>query len=317
MNIVVLDDYEHVFQKSLAIKSLSEEHRVTIYSDRPQDDEQLYQRLKEADIVIPIRERTKFTSDLLNRLTRLKFIAQTGTGTAHIDLPIAERKGIKVCNMPGTSATAVAELTILFILSCLRRLPAHVINMRDGLWKQIPGRELKGKTVGIIGYGSIGKETAKLLKVFQTRVMAWSPSLTEEKAATDQLEYGTLDHVLSESDIVTIHLRAVPKFRNLIDRRRLLQMKRGAILINTSRSLLVDMQAVEDLLEDGHLYAAGLDVFDIEPLPGQARIRQLSSVTLTPHIGYITEELLEYFANQAVENIKKFISDEPLPTLIV
>lgn len=306
MIIAVLDDYEGVFARSSEFNRLKEKHEVTVYSDKAQTENELFRRLENVEIVVLIRERTSLPGKILERLSRLYFIVQTGTGVAHIDLETAKRLGISWKNMPDISSSSVSELTFAMILSGLRRLPELVRSMRLGEWQPLPGRELKGKTLGIVGFGSIGKEVARIAKAFQARVIVWSPSLDPEKANKFAVEYAALDEVLKNSDIVSLHLRAVPEFKNLLSRERLMRMKRGAILINTSRSMLLDMDAAVDLLQSGHLACGAFDVYDTEPLPADAAVRRLDNVTITPHIGWITFDLLAQFASRAAEYIERF-----------
>lgn len=314
--LVVLDDYEGVFARSPAIQSLKDVCEVCIFSSPAKDQREVVDRLRGAEIAVPIRERTAFSREVLQRSEQLRLIAQTGTGVTHIDLEAARERGIAVSNMPGASNASVAELTLLMALSSLRKLPEHVLAMRRGEWDQTPGRELAGKTFGIIGFGAIGKEVARLAKAFRARVVAWSPSLTVDRALEGEIEYMTLDQLLAHSDIVSVHLRAVPEFHRLLDRRRLEMMKKGAVLINTSRSRLVDMEAAAGLLREGHLGSGAFDVFDSEPLPVGDSLRSLPNVTLTPHIGWITEDLLERFAIEAADRIRRFMVGEPVPDLV-
>ncbi len=312
--VIVLDDYEGVFARSPAMRSLRDECEICIYSTSAKDQGELVERIKGAEVVVPIRERTTFPKEVLESLESLRLIVQTGTGVAHIDLEAARERGIAVSNMPGVSSASVAELTLLLALSCLRGLPEHVSEMREGGWMQRPGHELAGKVFGIVGFGSIGKEVARLAKAFRAKVVAWSPSLSSVgRAWWQEVEYASLDQLLANADIVSIHLRVAPDFRRLLDRDRLKTMKRGAVLINTSRAELVDMDAVVELLEEGHLASAAFDVFDVEPLTADDPIRKLPNVTLTPHIGWVTEDLLGRFASEATEKIRRFLAGQPIP----
>jgi phosphoglycerate dehydrogenase-like enzyme len=311
--VVVLDDYEGVFARSPAMESLRDECKISIYSAPAGDREELLRRLAGAEVVVPIRERTAFPKEVLEGLESLRLIVQTGTGVAHIDLEAARERSITVSNMPGVSNASVAELTLLLALSCLRGLPEHVSKMREGGWAQRPGRELAGKVFGVVGFGSIGKEVARLAKAFRAKVVAWSPSLNAGRAWCQEVKYAPLDQLLAQADIVSIHLGAVPKFSRLLDRDRLEAMKRGAILINTSRAELIDMDVAVELLREGHLASAAFDVFDVEPLPAGDPIRKLPNVTLTPHIGWVTEDLLDKFALEAAEKIRRFMAGKLIP----
>jgi D-3-phosphoglycerate dehydrogenase len=312
MKIVVLDDYEGVFANSTAIQRFGKQHEVIIYPEEAATEEALLQRIQDAEILVLIRERTPLPAGVLERLNHLRFIVQTGTGVAHIDMEAARRLHMDLVNMPGVSNTSVAELTFAMILSSYRQLPEHIRSMRGGQWIQAPGREINGKMLGIVGFGSIGKEVAAIAKAFGMQAIAWSPSLTPEKAHEFGVECVPLDELLAQADIVSLHLRAVPQFKHLLSRERLLRMKRGSTLINTSRSMLVDMEAAVELLQNGHLACAAFDVFDREPLPADDPIRQLDNITLTPHIGWITVELLDHFASQAVVYIERYLEGKSI-----
>lgn len=314
--VVVLDDYEGVFERSLSMQFLQEVCELSIYSTPSENLEELVERLEGAEVVVPVRERTRFPREVLRRLGSLELIVQTGTGVSHIDLEAAYDQGIAVSNMPGISSTSVAELTVLLALSSLRGLPEYTSEIKAGRWIQRPGREIAGKVFGIVGYGAIGKEVARFVKALRASVVVWSPSLNEGRAWSQGVKYMPLDHLLAQADIVSVHLKSVPELRGFLDRERLKKMKRGSILINTSRAELVDMDTILELLKEGHLASAAFDVFDIEPLPAGASIRELPNVTLTPHIGWVTEELLNLFATEAAKRIKCFVENRPIPGVL-
>jgi phosphoglycerate dehydrogenase-like enzyme len=248
----------------------------------------------------------------LTSLPRLKFIAQTGRTSAHLDLPAATRRGIAVAGTPSDTGTSTKELTVGLILGLLRKIPQVDRYMREEIWPAIAGQLLEGKTVGILGFGRIGKEVAAIMKVFNTRVLAYSRTLTAAKAAESGAECVPMETLLRESDIVTIHIPLNQNTRGIIGEKELAMMKAGALLINTARGPLVSEQALIGALQTGHLGGAALDVFDIEPLPMDHPLRRFDNVILLSHRGYATIEVLRERYEQAMENILSFLDGKQL-----
>src|SRR5690606_13288333 len=201
--------------------------------------EETKQILSTADIVLPIRERTKFTKELLDACPQLKLISQTGKGIAHIDLKAVNARKIPISGTPGGSTTAVAELTLALVMACLRKLPYGQRQLREGNWPHLLGREMSGKKLGLIGLGSIGSRVAKLAKAFDMPVYAWCPRLTQERAAEQSIEYLSLEELLKTVDILTIHVRLVKETTNLLTKEHFGMMKPESILINTSRGKII------------------------------------------------------------------------------
>jgi phosphoglycerate dehydrogenase-like enzyme len=271
-------------------------------------------RLRPAEVIVTIRARTAFDAALLAELPNLKVIAVTGTGYNQIDVDAATARGILVCNSPGRSSQSVAELTMALLLAALRHIPRADQAVRRGDWSDpwatLQGRDLSGKTLGILGLGNIGPIVARLGLAFGMRVLAWSQNLTLERAALAGAELAVLDELLAESDVVSIHLRLSPRTRGLLDDRRLERMRPGAVLVNTSRGEIVEEGALIAALREGRL-SAGLDVFNQEPLPVSHPLASLPNVVLAPHIGSVTEESSRRWVEGAVENVAAYASGRP------
>lgn len=299
-HIVVLGDYERIFPTSPKVAALEERgYTLTYYHDITTDEDEVVSRLKAANIAVLVRERVPISATVLKQLPLLKMISQTGGGAAHIDLEQAEKQGILMTLTGSTSRPSVVELTFGLMFACARQFPAHQQNLQQDKWIQYPGMELRGKRLGLLGYGKIAKEVAQVARSFGMEVVAWRPT---GKKGDEHITVLELEEVLSTSDVVSVHLKLVPELRGVLNRERLSLMKKGSIFINTARGALVDTKALVDLLESEHVYGAGLDTFEEEPLT-QNPFKNCSNVVLTPHIGYVTTDVLERFADQSLQNI--------------
>lgn len=308
---VVPDDYDRAYAASPHLDRLRARGEVRVYSEPPESEAALLERLEPAQVLIPIRERTPLTAARLAALARLRLISMTGTGVASIDLKAATARRIAVTNTPGTSIPAVAELTFGLAIALYRRIPAIDGGMRHGQWPQHVGRELFDKALGVVGFGAIGRRAAELGRAFGMRVLGWSRSLTPEAAARAGITSATLPDLMAAADVVTIHVRATPETRGLIGAGLIGRMRPDAILINTSRASLVDEDALHAALVEGRIAGAGLDVFGQEPLPSGHRWAQLGNVVLTSHRGWTTRETLDRFMGAAVDNALAFLEGAP------
>jgi phosphoglycerate dehydrogenase-like enzyme len=312
VNVVVLDDFEQLASTVPAYEKLKARARVTILSERLDSLAKLEQKLRQADCILLMRERTRLGDKELSLLPRLKFIAQTGRTSAHLDLPTATRRGIAVAGTPSDNGTSTKELTVGLILGLLRKIPQVDRHMREETWPAVAGRLLEGKTVGILGFGRIGKEVARIIKLFNTRILAYSRTLTAEQAAHVGAESVTIEILLKHSDIISLHVPLNPNTRGMIGEKELAMMKPGALLVNTSRGPLVAEQALIGALQTGRLGGAALDVFDTEPLPMDHALRRFDNVILLSHRGYATVEVLRERYEQAMENILSFLDGKEL-----
>lgn len=310
MKIVLLDDYQNVAMKLAPWSTLPKGTVVQAYADHLDDLDALAARLRDADVVMALRERTAFPRALLERLPNLKLIPTAGMRNAAIDVKAATDLGILICGSQGDSM-ATAELTWGLIFSVLRHIPAEHQALRAGRWQSTVGVGLGGKTLGLLGLGTIGAQMARVAQAFQMRVIAWSQNLTDERARECGVERVTKDGLLRQSDILSIHTRLSDRTRGILGAAELAAMKSTAVLINSSRGPIVDEGALVAALRKKTIAAAGLDVYDVEPLPAGHPLTALDNVVLTPHLGYVTEDRLEAFYQQTLENIAAWLNDAP------
>ena len=313
VRIAVLDDYQDV-ALAMADWSLLPDARIEVFRDHLHDRDALATRLAPFEVVVAMRERTPFPRALLERLPALRLLVTTGMGNAAIDVAAAHQRGVTVC---GTSSLGypTAELTWALILALVRALPREDRSVREGGWQVTLGRGLHGKTLGVIGLGNLGSQVARIGGVFGMAVIAWSEHLTAGRAVECGAELVAKDRLLERSDVVTIHLRLSARTRGLIGARELGRMRAGAYLVNTSRGPIVDEPALIEALERGAIAGAGLDTFDVEPLPAEHALRRLPNTVLTPHVGYVTEETYRRFYGDAVEDIAAFLRGDPVRAL--
>ncbi|MBI3029306.1 MAG: D-2-hydroxyacid dehydrogenase family protein [Candidatus Rokubacteria bacterium] len=312
MNFVIPDDYDKAYLGSPHVERLIPHGKVRVYSDPPRDEGELVERLRPAEIVIPIRERTPFTAERLVKLPNLRLISMTGTGVASIDLEAATARRVVVTNTPGTSVPAVVELAFGLMIALCRRLPAIDREIREGGWPQHVGSELSGKTLGIIGLGAIGSRVADVARQFGMEVLAWSPRLTADRARQHGVTPLPLADLMARADFVSVHARSLPATKGLMSRELIGLRKPGAFFINTARAAIVDEDALWEALDAGRLAGAGLDVFSQEPLPQSHRWTGLPNVVLTSHRGWVTQETLDRFMGGAVENVLAFLAGRPV-----
>ncbi|MFA1820060.1 D-2-hydroxyacid dehydrogenase family protein [Virgibacillus oceani] len=305
MKTIILDDWEKYMLNHPSITELKKISEVEVFTDKPSFNN-LIGRLKEADIIIPIRERTKIDKKLIDRMPNLKMIAQTGTGLAHIDIDATTKANILIATTPGGSTKSVTEITFSFLLNLIKNVHHLDYSMKNNLWPETIGTNLHGKTLGIIGLGKIGGSVANIAKTFGMNVIAWGPTLSEERALREGVKYTTLHNLLETADAVTLHVRLVPDTIHLLRSEHFNLMKNSAVLINTSRGKVIDEKALIEAIQKGNIAGAGLDVFYEEPLPKNHPLRDLNNVLLTPHVGWKTQETFNNFLNGSIKNIKSF-----------
>lgn len=314
--VAILDDFEQIAATVPAFSELKERADVTILPKRLDSSENIVAALRDFDAILLMRERTVFSDKEYARLPKLKFIAQTGRTTVHLDLPAATRRGIAIAGTAPDNGMSTMELTVALILALLRKIPQVNSRMREEAWPAIAGNTLAGKTVGVFGFGRIGKEVARIIKAFNdTRVLAYSRTLTSERAVEVGAECVPLETLLKESDILTIHINSNAQTRSAIGTKEFALMKRGALLVNTARGPIVAETAMIEALASGRLGGVGLDVYDIEPLPMDHPLRRFDNAILMSHRGYATVEILSERYEQAIKNILAFIDGTPLTLL--
>ncbi len=313
--VVVMDDYEELASQAPSLEKLKARADVMVLKGRLATEEERVQQLKDAHAVVLVRERTRFGEREFSLLPSLKFISQTGGGIAHIDLPSATRHNIAVSVTRGSASTSTVELTLGLILSVNRKISEVDRGMHQGGWPAIAGRVLEGKTVGVIGLGRIGREVARLVAAFGTRIVATGKTLTDQRAREAGAMRVSLDQLLQESDVVTVHVSLSPETRGLIGEREISLVNPGAVLINTSRGPIVSQSALMLALETGRLAGAGLDVYDEEPLPADHPLRRFDNVVLCSHRGYAAFETLCERYEAAYANILAYLDGQPINLL--
>ena len=295
MRVAILDDIHDAWGGTDGVRRLRERAEVRIFT-RPFGDPAA---LRGFDALVANRERTRFTRELLERLPDARIIVQTGNHAHHVDFAAARERGILIARAGDGFSIGAAELAVGLALSVMRQIPAMHAAVARGEWPTPSTVVLHGRTLGIVGLGRVGRHVAALGGAFGMRVLAWSPSLTPDRAAAAGAAYRELDEMLAASDVVSIHAALTEGSRGLLDRRRIALMKPDAYLINTARAAVVDEAALLDALRDRRIAGAGLDVFHEEPLPAGHPLTRLPNVVLTPHIGWPTDEAYARFAEGA------------------
>ncbi len=322
MNIVILDDYQDAVRK-LACATKLEAFPAKVYTNTVKGIGQLSIRLKDADIIVLIRERTQLTRPLVEKLPKLKLVVQTGRLGNNIDVPACTERGIAVAEGTGSSRAA-AELTWALVMAAMRRLPQYIGNLKHGVWQQsglkaasMPpnfglGNQLHGKTLGIWGYGKIGQQIAAYGRAFGMQVIIWGSEGARNRALQDgyQAAISRAD-IFATSDVLSLHLRLNDTTRSIVTLDDLSNMKPSALLVNTSRAELIEPDALIAALNRGRPGMAAVDVFETEPiLQGHALLR-LENCICTPHIGYVEQESYEALFGSAFDNVVNFIRGTP------
>jgi phosphoglycerate dehydrogenase-like enzyme len=305
--IVIPDDAPPVMATSQAYRQLISETPIDYHDTLPGSQERLIERIRDAEVVINIRSSSRFTAEVFRQCPNLRLLSLWGTGTDNVDLTAAARHGVAVTNTPGVSAISIAEHCLALLLAAVRRLPRVDAEVRQGHWPRGSSTEMRGKTLGIIGLGAIGREFARLGQGIGMRVIAWTmhpnPALGFELVA--------FEHLLRSSDVVSLHLRLSPETRGMLGTREFALMKPTAVFINTARGPIVDETALVEALSANRIAGAGLDVFETEPLPPGHPLTQLNNVVLTPHSAGVTPEALEAGLQLAVDNLRSFLAGKP------
>ncbi|CAI0767416.1 D-2-hydroxyacid dehydrogenase family protein [Serratia proteamaculans] len=316
LKCAILDDYQQVAFSMADWSALGDRVEVFSIGQHFSDEAELAVHLQDCDILVIMRERTPITATLLTRLPQLKLLITSGMRNASIDLAAAAQRGVIVCGTASGSA-APMELSWVLLLGLAKHLVPENHGLRhNGPWQQTLGVTLQGKTLGLLGLGKIGSQMAVVAQAFGMRVLAWSQNLTAERAAEVGVTLAASKQALFEqSDFVSVHLVLSERSRGLVGRPELQAMKKTAYLINTSRAAIIDRSALIDALQQGQIAGAGLDVFEVEPLPSDDIFRQLPNVLATPHLGYVADSNYQIYFREAIENIEAFIAEEPIRRL--
>lgn len=313
----ILDDYQQVALKIADWSTITEKVEIVSFSQHFYDENELVDYIRDAEIVIVMRERTPFGVTLFEKLPKLKLLITSGMRNTSIDLVAAAAHGVTVCGT-ASSSEPPTELTWALILNLARNIMKENTDLRsNGLWQSTVGSDLYGKRLGLLGLGKIGGRMATIAKAFGMDIIAWSQNLTKEQ--TDQLSVqlaSSKEELLETSDYVSIHLVLSDRTRGLISEKDLQLMKSSAYLVNTSRAAIVDQQALIKALHENWIAGAGLDVFDIEPLPGDHPFRTMLNVLATPHLGYVTERNYTTYYREAIEDIQAYLDGRVIRSLI-
>ena len=311
--VALLDDWQGVARGSAEWRALEARAELTVFAEAFAGEDDAAAALADYDVVLSMRERTPFPRSLIERLTRLRMLGITGARNASLDLAACTERGVVVCNTSAGSGSSTAELALGLLLSVARAIPAGDAAIRAGRFQEgVPvGTALAGKTLGVIGVGRLGSLMAGYGRALGMAVLGWSQNLTREAAEAAGAELVAKDELLARSDAVSLHLVLSPRSRNTIGASEIARMKRGAILINTSRGPLVDEDALVEALQEGRI-CAGLDVYDREPLPAGHRLRRAPNTVLTPHLGYGVAETWRIFYPQSLENALAFLDGKPV-----
>lgn len=310
MRVVVLDDYQNVARDYADWTVIPDLELVSI-TEHIADEAALAARLAGADVVFAMRERTKMPASLFDRLPDLKLLVTAGFSNAVIDIAAANAHGVTVCGTSGI-VTSTSELTWALIHAVSRHIAADDATMRAGGWQTRIGTGLAGRRLGLIGLGNIGRLVAKVGVAFGMDVVAWSQNLTADKAEAAGVRLVTKEELLTTSDVVSIHYVLSDRSRGIIAAADIALMKPTAIIVNTSRGPLIDHDALVDALRNGVIAGAGLDVYDVEPLPIDDPLRTLANTVLTPHTGYVVDQCFEIFYPHLVEDIVAWQAGAPV-----
>ncbi|MGQ0654552.1 MAG: D-2-hydroxyacid dehydrogenase family protein [Betaproteobacteria bacterium] len=313
MNVTILDDYHDTLRTLECFRKL-DGHRVTIWNDHVQETGALAERLKDAEALVLIRERTRIQAPLLERLPKLRLISQRSV-YPHIDIEACTRRGVLVCsNMhAGSPSYATAEMTWALILASMRGLPRQVASMKAGGWQTGVGRTLRGQTLGVYSYGRIGAEVARYGRAFGMKVLVWGRDASRAKAKDEGFaSAASREAFFEQCDVVSLHMRLVDATRGIVKAADLARMKPTALLVNTSRAGLIEPGALENALKAGRPGFAAVDVYEKEPVRGEHPLLSMDNALCTPHLGYVTREEYELQFSDIFDQIVAYAAGKPI-----
>ena len=311
LKVAILDDYQNVAQEFVDLKKLSGRYEIKVFNEPFENEDDAIDKLKEFEALLVMRERTKITSNLINSLKKLKYIATSGMRNKAIDLEATNKRKIVVTGTE-ININPTCELTWALILGLAKNIKPEIDNMFQGYWQTTIGLELKGKILGIIGLGRVGSQVAKIAKVFGMQVMAWSENLNLDKCKELNVLPSSKEDLIQNSDFISIHVQGGERYKDCIKLDDFDKMKKTAFLINTSRGHIVNEDDLIIALSTNVIAGAGIDVYETEPLPSSHKLRFLPNALLLPHIGYVTEENYSIFYTQMFENLESCVSGTPI-----
>jgi D-3-phosphoglycerate dehydrogenase len=308
----ILDDYQNVTLKVADWSKVKSDLDIKVFNEHLGGPDKVIAALKGFAIVVAMRERTGFPKQVIDALPDLKLLITTGMRNASIDTEAAKARGVTVCGTPNFG-NPTSGITIGLMLELTRHIGYENARLHAGAtWQTTIGPDLEGQTLGVLGLGRLGTHTANIAKAFGMKVIAWSQNLTPEKSAAAGVGYVSKDDLFRQSDFITIHIVLSPRSRGLVGAKELGLMKSSAFIINTSRGPLIDEPALIAALREKKIGGAGLDVFDVEPLPLDHPFRKMDNVVITPHLGYVTEQNYRHYFTGVVEDIRGFLDGKPV-----
>lgn len=311
LTFVVPGDDPVQIQGSPHLERLKPWGEVIVYTDRPKSPEEQIARVRDADIVINSRGLVRWPGEVLRALPKLRLISVCSIGTDNIDLVAAREMGVLVSNQPGTTVPVVAEHAIGLLMAVAKHAAFQTASLKAGRWIKMDNVLVRGKTLGIVGTGNIGAETARLARALGMETIAWTLHPSPEREQALGVRFVDMDTLLQTADIVSIHVRLTDQTRGLLGKRELALMKPGALLINTARGAVVDTAALVEALHSGHLGGAGIDVFDQEPIPADHPLLGCEQVVLTAHLADQTPEGADWLNIGVVENVIAYLEGRP------
>ena len=311
LKVAIIDDYQNVSQQFVDLEKLSGKYEFKIFSEPFTDEADVLEQLADYEALLIMRERTPITKNIIENLTKLKFIITSGLRNKAIDIGAAKKRKIIVCGTE-MNINPTPELTWCLLLGLARNLKAEIDNMYQGYWQTTVGVELKGKILGLIGLGKVGSQVAKIGKAFGMQVMAWSENLNLDDCKELDVLPCSKEDLLKNSDFLSIHVQGGERYKNCITLKELEKMKKTAFLINTSRGPIINEDDLIIALSTNVIAGAGLDVYEKEPLPENNKLRFLPNALLTPHIGYVTAENYSIFYNQMIEALEACVNGKPI-----
>jgi phosphoglycerate dehydrogenase-like enzyme len=308
----ILDDYQNVVLKVTDWSKVSGDLDIKVFNEHLGGPDNVVKALQGFDIVCAMRERTGFPRAVIEQLPDLKLLITTGLRNASIDVAAAKERGVVVCGTPSVG-NPTSGIAIGLMLELTRRIGYENARMKAGVpWQTTIGVDLDGMTLGVLGLGKLGTRTANIAKAFGMKVIAWSQNLTPEKCQAAGVDYVTKEELFRQADFITIHVILSQRTRGLVSAKELGLMKPSAYIINTSRGPIIDEAALLEVLRDKKIAGAGLDVFDIEPLPTDHALRKLDNVVLTPHLGYVATQNYRAYYGGVVDDIRAFLDGKPV-----
>ena len=311
LKVAILDDYQNVSQQFVDLKKLSGKYEIKIFSEPFVDEADAIEKLAEFEALLIMRERTPITKNLIENLTKLKFIITSGLRNKSIDLDAAKKRKIVVSGTE-SNTNPTPELTWALILGLARNLKEEIDNMYQGYWQTSVGVELKGKILGLIGLGKVGTQVAKVGKAFGMQVMAWSENLNLDTCKELDVLPCSKEDLIKNSDFLSIHVQGGERYKNCITLKEMDKMKKTSFLINTSRGPIINEDDLIIALSTNVIAGAGLDVYEKEPLSENNKLRFLPNALLTPHIGYVTAENYQVYFTQMIESLEACVNDKPI-----